>query len=63
MRRILMITILNIVYTKLSGIIYNKLQLNKSGDFWIINNIAGLEIREDEIQENALINMTISYVC
>lgn len=58
-----MITILNIVYTKLSGIIYNKLQLNKSGDFWIINNIAGLEIREDEIQENALINMTISYVC
>lgn len=63
MRRILMITILNIVYTKLSGIIYNKLQLNKSGDFWIINNIAGLEIREDEIQENALINMKISYVC
>lgn len=63
MRRILMITILNIVYTKLSGIIYNKLQLNKSGDFWIINNMAGLEIREDEIQENALINMKISYVC
>lgn len=58
-----MITILNIVYTKLSGIIYNKLQLNKSGDFWIINNMAGLEIREDEIQENALINMKISYVC
>lgn len=58
-----MITILNIVYTKLSGIIYYKLQLKKSGDFWIINNMAGLEIREDKIQENALINMKISYLC
>lgn len=28
----------------------------------MINNMSGLEIREDEIQESALINMKINYV-
>lgn len=28
----------------------------------MINNMSGLEIREDEIQESALINMKIYYV-
>lgn len=28
----------------------------------MINNMSGLDIREDEIQESALINMKINYV-